>query len=256
MWEAYKPRLRSHALRFLAPDTRSEKEIGSGAILQRMIEAIEIQDTRRNLTNNLVFWQNRFGHSNRDHRAFLEAILSTGWRRQLERLLFGLYRGAADEGATFDRLCALTDAKYPLLAYLYFLKDIDRFMPIQPTTFDRAFRDLGTGLITRSNCSWENYRSFNAALEEVRKALASVNGLSNVKLIDAHSFCFMLEKLEEDGGEEGGRRTRTPVAFSRVGISQSSRCGIRSKTLCVLPTDEICRAGPEEQRVEFHPSRA
>jgi hypothetical protein len=39
-----------------------------------MIEAIEIQEGRSNLTNNLVFWQNRFGHANRDHRALLEAI--------------------------------------------------------------------------------------------------------------------------------------------------------------------------------------
>jgi len=30
-------------------------------------------------------------------------------------------------------------------------------------------------------------------------ALASVEGLSKVRLIDAHSFCYMLEKLENDG---------------------------------------------------------
>ena len=31
------------------------------------------RSSRINLTNNLVFWQNRFGHANRDHRALLEA---------------------------------------------------------------------------------------------------------------------------------------------------------------------------------------
>lgn len=207
VWEDYKPRLREHALRILALDEWSEDKIGSGAILQNVIDAIEIQDSRANLVNNLVFWQNRFGHANRDHRVLLEAASNVGLRRELERLLFDLYRGEADEGATFDGLSELTGAKYPLLAYLYFVKDMDRFMPIQPTTFDRAFRDLGIDLVTLRNCSWENYQRFNAALSEVRGALATADGLSKVRLIDAHSFCWMLEKLEDYGeGESSARR--------------------------------------------------
>ena len=60
VWESYKPRLRDHALSLLHVDEWSEADIGSGIFLNRMIEAIEIQDSRSNLTNNLVFWQNRF----------------------------------------------------------------------------------------------------------------------------------------------------------------------------------------------------
>ena len=70
VWESYKPRLREHALSLLRSEEWSESEIGSGGILNRTIEAIEIQDSRSNLTNNLVFWQNRYGHANRDHRAY------------------------------------------------------------------------------------------------------------------------------------------------------------------------------------------
>jgi hypothetical protein len=179
------------ALRILALDGWSESSIGAGAILQHVIDAIEIQDNRTYLTNNLCFWQNRFGHANRDHRALLEAVSSAKSRRELEQLLFGLYRGDANEGATFDRLSELTGAKYPLLAYVYFLKDLDRFMPIQPTTFDRAFRDLGIELVTLRNCSWENCQRFNAALGEVRNALASIDGLSKVRPIDAHSILLV-----------------------------------------------------------------
>ena len=202
VWEGYKPRLRDHALLVLAVDGWSESSVGSGAILQRTIDAIEIHDNRTNLTNNLVFWQNRFGHANRDHRALLEAVSSAKIRRDLDHLLFGLYRGAADEGTTFDRLSDLTSAKYPLLAYLYFLKDMDRFMPIQPTTFDRAFRSLGIELVTLRNCSWKNYQQYIGALSEVREALAKINGLSKVRLIDAHSFCWMLERLEDNGSQD------------------------------------------------------
>jgi hypothetical protein len=193
----------------LAADGWSETGIGSGAILQYMVDAIEIQESRSNLTNNLVFWQNRFGHANRDHRALLEAASNPKLRRDLEQLLFGLYRGHADDGATFDRLSELTGAKYPLLAYLFFLRDMDRFMPIQPTGFDRAFRALGIDFSTLRQCSWENYAIYNALLADLRPMIEAAAGLKTVRLIDAHSFCWIfasLLRLEAEGalGNGGG----------------------------------------------------
>ena len=204
VWEGYKPHLRDRALVILRPDTWAEGEIGSGVILQRTIDAIEIQDS--GLTNNLVLWQNRYGHANRDHRALLEAFPNAKLRRELERDLFGLYRGNSNEGVVFDRLSELTGAKYPLLAYLYFLKNMDRFMPIQPTTFDRAFRDLGIDLVTVRNCSWENYQRFNTALRGVQEALVEKGGLTKIRLIDAHSFCWMLARqLRDEGIKKDGK---------------------------------------------------
>ncbi len=193
VWESYKPRLRDHALGMLRPGDWVEDEIGSGAIVGRTVEAIEIQDGR--LTNNLVFWQNRFGHANRDHRALLEAESDPARRGVLEALLYGLYRGGADEGVAFDELRDATATKYPLLAYLFFLKDVDRFMPIQPTGFDRAFHALGIGFTTLRQCSWANYAEFNATLDGLRPLIADAAGLDNVRLVDAHSFCWMFSEL-------------------------------------------------------------
>ena len=211
VWESYKPRLRDHALRILGVEEWSESAIGSGEILQRMIEAIEIQDTRSNLTNNLVFWQNRFGHANRDHRVLLEAVSNSKLRNDLEKLLFGLFRGEANEGSTFDRLSELTGGKYPLLAYVYFLKDMDRFMPIQPTGFDRAFRALGIEFSTLRQCSWENYSAYDQTLAALGPFIEASAGIKNVRLVDAHSFCWIfstLLKLEAEGSiskTAGGR---------------------------------------------------
>lgn len=202
VWESYKPRLRDDALGLLRAGEWSEGDIGSGAILNRIIEAIEIQDSRSNLTNNLVFWQNRYGHSNRDHRALLEAASNPKLRREIEGLLFGLFRGRTDEGATFDRLSELAGGKYPLLAYIYFLKDMDRFMPIQPTGFDRAFRALGIDFLTLRQCNWENYSTYNRTLTALRPLIEASTGLKNVRLVDAHSFCWIfstLLKLEAEG---------------------------------------------------------
>lgn len=194
-WEGYKPRLRQLALSKLGADGWSESSIGSGTILQHTIDAIEIQASIGDETNNLVFWQNRYGHANRDHRALLDATLSPKPRRELEQLLFGLYRGNANEGTTFDRLSELTGAKYPLLAYLYFLKDMDRFMPIQPTGFDRAFKALGIEFSTLRQCNWENYSTYNAILGDLQSALETIPGLKNIRLIDAHSFCWIFATL-------------------------------------------------------------
>jgi hypothetical protein len=98
------------------------------------------------------------------HRALLEARTDAKRRAPLEEILYDLFRGTSDLGATFEHLADLTNARYPLLAYLLFLKDMDRFMPILPTTFDAAFRDLNIDLVTQRHCSWDNYAEFNAAL--------------------------------------------------------------------------------------------
>ena len=185
---------------------------GSGVILNRTVEAIEIQGGRLNLTNNLVFWQNRYGHANRDHRAMLEAASNPVSRGAIEALLFGLYRGVTDEGVTFVGLVDATGGKYPLLAYLFFLKDMDRYMPIQPTGFDHAFRALGIEFTTLRQCSWANYARFNATLDGLRPLIAHAAGLDTVRLVDAHSFCWIfstLLKREAEGTLErapGGRR--------------------------------------------------
>ena len=210
-WENYKPRLRDHALGLLRTEDWLEGEIGSGAILNRTVEAIEIQDSRLKLTNNLVFWQNRYGHARRDHRAMLEAASNAALRGGIEGFLFGLYRGGADEGVTFDGLVDATGGKYPLLAYLFFLKDMERYMPIQPTGFDRAFGALGIEFTTLRQCSWANYATFNATLDRLRPLIAQAAGLDTVRLVDAHSFCWIFSTLlkEEAGGTleraSGGR---------------------------------------------------
>jgi hypothetical protein len=211
-WEVYKPLLRSRALQILGSEKWERGWVGSGQILNHVIAAIEIQESRV-ITNNFVLWQNRFGHANRDHRIFLEAVLDVRLRRELEATLFALYRGdVSEEGATFETLRRLTDGKYPLLAYLFFLKDIERFAPIQPTTFDRVFRELQIDVVTLRNCSWENYQSYNIALLNVRTELAGMPGLSDVRLIDAHSFCWLLGRLEKEtngagvaGSKDAGR---------------------------------------------------
>lgn len=194
-WESYKPRVRDEALKRLDAESWTEDQIGTGSIVAKVINAIEIQATHGDLTNNMVFWQNRFGHANRDHRALIEAAATGTGLQTLERLLFQLYRGDKDEGAIFDELSEATGAKYPLMAYLFFLRDMDRFMPIQPTGFDRVLGEIGLDFRTLRNCNWENYAEFNGILNDLRGPIADLAELGVVRLIDAHSLLWLFSTL-------------------------------------------------------------
>src|SRR5262249_25041169 len=109
-------------------------------------------------------------------------------RREVEGVLFGLFRGRSEESATFE---SLSDDRRQVSASRlhFFLKDMDRFMPIQPTGFDRAFRALGIDFATLRQCSWENYATYNQTFAALRPLIAVSTGLKNVRLIEAHSFC-------------------------------------------------------------------
>lgn len=261
-WENYKPRLREHALTLLAVSEWSEEQIGSGAILNRTIRAIEIQDSRLNLTNNLVFWQNRYGHANRDHRVLLEAVSKPAQRIEVENLLFGLFRGGADEGVIFDHMSDLTGGKYPLLAYLFFLKDIDRFMPIQPTGFDRAFRTIGVDFTTLRQCSWENYSEYNAMLDNLRTLIAQAADLKTVRLVDAHSFCWVFSTLikqeaegslepapgDKDAGRVLGGREKSIIAM-RMSVENTVRNANGQTVERIMKNKELRMSSTELERL-------
>ena len=58
-WESYKPRVRRIALDRMRAEDWTPEKIGSGEIVTRVVDAIEIQATHGDQTNNMVFWQNR-----------------------------------------------------------------------------------------------------------------------------------------------------------------------------------------------------
>ena len=195
-WEGYKLSLREVALSRLRPSNWPQTSVGSGQILKSLISAIEIPKEGSAPPNNLVRWPNEYGHRNRSHFALLDALDDPTERRRIEQWAFEFYRGEPDFGPAFEELRAFAGSRYDLLAYLFFLRDPDRFMPIGSQTFDRAFEALGIGVRTAWRCSWENYQEYIAALQDIRAALTDFVGLSEVRLVDAHSFCWLLVRPE------------------------------------------------------------
>jgi hypothetical protein len=90
-------------------------------------------------------------------------------------------------------------------------------MPIAPETFDKAFDLLGIELKTSGMCSWENYSLYNQALMEIRDALRDRVAIKNVRLIDAHSFCWMLIRVESEVLSSKGGSIKSGSAKSNSG---------------------------------------
>ena len=220
-WEDYKPRLRERALSLLDPMHWREDGIGRGDILNSVIASIEIEGG--NDRNNLVRWANRFGHANRSHYALLDARLDSDHRFAFEKLFFDFYLDCSDDGPVFERLCTLAGRRYDLLAYLFFLKDMNRFMPIATRTFDEAFALLGIDLVTTGQCSWENYTWYNNVLSDIQSALHERAGLSDARLIDAHSFCWMLIRVDKEILSRPASSAGTSRARSNAGTIYDAR---------------------------------
>ncbi|MES1934616.1 hypothetical protein T35B1_18528 [Salinisphaera shabanensis T35B1] len=229
-WEAYKPRLRARALAALDLPTWDSASIGSGQILESMINAIELDGASADSYNNLVIWQNRFGHSNRDHFVLLDARDDAGLRHEVETLLFDLYLADGSESAIFTRLNELSVRRYPFVAYLFFLKDIERFTPIRQRAFAQAFRLFGLDPSPLDYCSWDNYCAFLNELHTLRPVIAEAADLETVSLIDAHSLCWALVglirmeaegKLVPSGKNSGAVHSFSPIERSVFEVCRS-----------------------------------
>lgn len=230
-WERYKPKLRDIALEKLDSEAWIESDIGSGKILDSAIAAIEL-DSKDGQANNLVFWQNRYGHNTRDHCVLIDARSGGQLRLQIEKHLFLLFQDSAEEGKCFEALAEITGRKYPLMAYFFFLKDMDRFVPISPSNFDKAFDELAIGIKTRGQCNWQNYSKFVSTIARVRSALAVELPDQDISLLDAHSFCWLLAKLPEPGIEGSKRGMKdglilgkrdTAIAMMRLSVEATVR---------------------------------
>ncbi|MCE5972416.1 hypothetical protein LZA78_02785 [Sinirhodobacter sp. WL0062] len=164
-------------------------------ILTAVINAIEIKENQH-LRNNLVPWEPR--HNQPSETRQLRSDLGIGPARlRFESDLFDLFHERREPAEILEDLVDLIGRRYSLIAYIFYLFDDNRFLPIGTTTFDRAFDELGIELRTAGRCSWENYQKFVESVQLVRAGLKDWIGIKNVHLIDAHSYLWLLVRLPQ-----------------------------------------------------------
>ena len=182
--EGYKTDINHSGRTLLSFHAWTESDIGTGKIVDAVIAAIELPK------NNLVPWHTRYGEEGRPHQPLFEAKNDQDVLQRIEEMLFRLYREERDE-RTFGELVGILGKTYPLLAYLFFLKDRFRYLPVAPRFFDRAFELLGADFKTSYRCSWKNYSAYVSLIGELRNMLAETLSVE-VTLLHAHSFAWIL----------------------------------------------------------------
>ena len=131
--------------------------------------------------------------------------------KKYEMALYEIYLGDDEEKAFRDAVSCF-GAKYPLIAFLFFIKDKDRFLPTSPDTFDSIFSKMGIGFKMSQKCSWENYCNFIAIISCVQDYL-SKSGLCEheVSLLDAHSAVWIMNYSEYKSWHETSNDINTPM---------------------------------------------
>ena len=195
IWEGYKTGVLHKAQELLGVRRWRRRSFGSGEILRATIAAIEIKDWN-GVRNNLVEWESKGRPPGSvTHFKMLQALKSAPARRAADEALFRMYQERSDPPACFTELMELFGARYDLIAYLFFLRDGGEYMPVRPTVFPEAFEILDVPLVMRGRCSWENYQEYLNRMREVLRHLRQMELPGVVSLLDAHSFCWMLARM-------------------------------------------------------------
>lgn len=167
-----------------------KSDIGTGKIIGCVIDAIEIK------LNNLFEWDSRHGEATRYHNSLFEAKENTTLCKEYEQLLYDLFNDLKTDKESFNHLIKLAGQKYGYIAYLFFIKDSSKYLPIAPKNFDRAFKVLNIPFVTSKNCSWVNYQQFLGVMGQIKDMLID-KGIYEALLLDAHSFCWIIRDMND-----------------------------------------------------------
>jgi len=189
--ENYKTGIPEAAKLLLNVSTWKQAQIGTGEIIAAVIRAIAIKG------NNLLQWEGRHGPDSRVHINLVNVEADTTVCTSIETAFFNLYRKGEANRQIFDTIVEHCGRRYELVAYLFFIAEPHRFLPVRTRSFDKAFVELGVDLVTQGSCGWENYNSYCDVIREVQRCLIG-EGIADATLLDAHSFCWILARSSED----------------------------------------------------------
>ncbi|MDI9882741.1 HNH endonuclease [Flectobacillus longus] len=178
--ENYKYSVYHEAIKNLGSKLWKEGDIGTGKIKKNVSSAIQTKaiHNHRNVDNNLLYWREKDNFSKSSNN------------KALERILFDFYKYKVDDSLSFQ-LLAEQKLTYQFIAYLFFVKDSQKYLPISQRKFDEIFEEIGIkDFKTSNNISWENYNTFLSIIKNVQSYLKTKD--SNCTLLDAHSFLWIL----------------------------------------------------------------
>lgn len=178
--ENYKYAVFDQAKESLEQQWWKQSDIGTGKIQGKVKDAIKTKLVYEYQwhNNNLVDWRKRDD--------FAKLPISNS----LETTLFNFYKNKTKDSEVFEEFLSLK-LSYQIIAYLFFIKDRNRYLPITQERFDEIFELIGIPEFKTSyNASWDNYNEFIDIIKQVRDFLKAKD--PNATLLDAHSFLYIL----------------------------------------------------------------
>lgn len=178
--ENYKYEVYNEARNALANKHWKPEDIGTGEIQKKVSSAIKarVNYNFEMIDNNLVDWRQKDDFSKKTNSELLESTL------------FNFYKSKIKDSEAFERFMS-EKLSYQFIAYLFFIKDSQKFLPISQERFDKIFQKIGLfDFKTSRNASWGNYNEFCSIIKEVQKFLKTKD--KNTTLLDAHSFLWIL----------------------------------------------------------------
>lgn len=174
--EGYKTAATRKYEQYLHPSLWTDRTIKDGIVAKEVLALIYDDEL-----DNLIDW--------RDKEYFRLLLEDEPKKILLGNCLRDIFLGDSDM-ASFERTKDCIGNKFPIISYLFFIKDPDRYLPVRPNIFSDRFQFVGISG-WKNGCSWENYKDFISAVEDVQIFLMEHYHNENISLLDAHSFIWM-----------------------------------------------------------------
>lgn len=205
--ENYKYSIYAEAKRNLGSKDWKPDLIGTGKIQEAVKSAMLARPTHsfRNVDNNLINWRKK------DEFSALKKD------KNLEQILFDFYKSNISPQLAFNGLSEYFE--YQLIAYLFFIKDYNHFLPISQKVFDDVISEKLHihDFKTTGRKSWDNYKTFLEIIKQTHKFLMRKD--KDATLLDAHSFLWILGRQREKWLNE---QPRVEQAESIITLSENS----------------------------------
>ena len=182
--EDYKSRIAEEARKALNAECWKESWIGTGKIAACAAKAMGRADNLVN-KNQQIDFKNRLNPEHPNYHPEAEQVLYDIYKKYLQE----------EEPVAFSNAVKTFGAKYDTIAFLFFVKDYTRFLPISTGHFDKAFNLLDIDYSMSYKCSWKNYQGFIKIISEIRTEMEDMLPMQGTpRLIDAHSFVWVIQE--------------------------------------------------------------
>lgn len=181
--ENYKAEAFLKAQAVLQYEKWTDEWISNGEILRRVRKAMNCAGNLVNY-NQLTSFRNRINPVHKHYKP------------DAARVLYNIYKSKGDEeeSSAFAEAVKVFGGKYDTIAYLFFIKDQSRFLPISPGNFENSLASVGIDCKLSRRCGWKNYTGFIDIVKDVQIILQDILPQVDVRLIDAHSFLWVINE--------------------------------------------------------------